>query len=882
MSSLLIYSRLLILLTDGEGSNAPSLVPLQLFCALSFLVVQLLFPRHPQTFSTDGRPVDAEGSSSLLVRFSMVWCHSALDIAGKSDDLKTIPELGYEARASSQSVITVPSPQPYVWNRILIERLPLFVKQYTVVFMRAGFALGSPYCLKGLLKSLERSEHVTIEAWMWFAGIGASATVETIALNYTAWTQMSEICIPVKAQLFTSIFQKLLRRKGLKEQKNISKLVSETPDVINVLSADASSLSFYAAIAYLVPLRLFKFVLAVWFLYRLLGWKSTFTAVVATLACFSGHHSTVKQTNVARQKVRSSRDRTTSALKEALSSLHEIKFSSLELQWETHIDSLREQELRELSYSRTAATIRGIWYTAAPFIVIVSVLCTYLYSGGYLTPSVVFPMITVLHQLQETLSFIPTALKDYFYSSDTSGRIDKYLSSSEIELKIEPSPLGTVVFEDATITWPMDDFHKMRDSQKTETGPGRFLLQGLNLEFPFGELSIVSGKIGSGKSLLLSAILGEAELLQGHIKAPSAAGCSDCVAYVSQVPWLQSGTIQENILFGSPLDPDRYNTVVSSCALLPDFHALPDGDQAKVGLRGVKLSGGQRTRVSFARALYSSAKLLVLDDIFSTLDTNVSKEILCTLTGELCKDRTRILVTHHVSLCLPYAKYVVHLENNTASYAGAPESVPQNIQHLETKEPLVSGSPSRSSFSNDKDVTKTIETRNTVQKKTPSKTPWHIYRSYFKTAGGLKSAIAFAFWIVASRLLNALSSYLLGHIKSHGKPLAASSELHTLQEDSTLLRSIATYAGTVALVIITTSFSKLQTDATALRAARVLFRQMIFTSLRMPLTWLDTTSIGAVLKDFTIDVRVVDETALTSLALFIDSAINVLVAIFIG
>lgn len=812
----------------------------------------------------------------------MIWCHSALDIAGKSDDLKTFPDLRYKARASSQPVITLTSPQPYVWNRILVERLPLFVKQYTVVFMRAGFALGSPYCLKGLLKSLESSENVTFEAWMWFAGIGASATVETLALNYTAWTQMSEICIPVKAQLFTSIFQKMLRRKDLQDEENRSKPASGIPDVINVLSTDASSLSFYAAIAYLVPLRLFKFVLAVWFLYKLLGWKSTLTAVVATLACFSGHHSTVKQANRAREKVRSSRDQTTRALKEALSSLHEIKFSSLELQWETHIDSIREQELRELSHSRTAATIRGIWYTAAPFMVIVSVLCTYLFSGGRLTPSIVFPMITVLHQLQETLSFIPTALKDYFYSSDTSGRIDKYLSSSEKELLIESSPSGTIVFQDATITWPIDNFHEIRDCKKTEAGPERFALKGLNLEFPCGELSIVAGKIGSGKSLLLSAILGETELLQGHIKAPSAAGCSDCVAYVSQVPWLQSGTIQENILFGSPFEPERYNTVVSSCALLPDFHALPDGDQTKVGLRGVKLSGGQRTRVSFARALYSYAKLLVLDDIFSTLDPNVSKEILCTLTGDLCKGRTRILVTHHVSLCLPYAKYVVHLENNKASYAGAPESVPQNMQHLETKKLLASEFPSASPGSNDKEMTKTIETRETVEKKAPLKTPWHIYWSYFKTAGGLKSAIAFAFWIVASRLLNALTSYLLGHIKSNGTPLAASSELQILQANSILMRSIAIYAGTVALVIITTSLSKLQTDATALHAARVLFRQMIFTSLRMPLTWLDTTSIGEVLKNFTIDVRVVDEMALTSLALFIDSTINVLVAIIIG
>ncbi|KAM3462063.1 hypothetical protein MY5147_009871, partial [Beauveria neobassiana] len=878
MSSVLIVFRLLGNSPDRETSEVALLVPLQLFCAILCVLVQLSIPRRPQLFTNQGHAVDAESSSSVLVRYSMFWCHAALDIASKSDTLSTMPALNYETRASSQSVITVPSSRPYVWNRILVERFSTFVKQYIVVAMRAAFAFAPPYCLERLLQCLESSETVSSRAWMWFAGMGASAIVETVASNHTAWAQMSEIGMPVKAQLIDSIFRKQLRKKDCREEKPVSKRESQLPDVINVVSADSDALSFYAAIAYILPFRLFKFLLAVLFLYWLLGWQSTLAAVVATLACFSAHRSTVKQTNAARKTLRSSRDRTTAILKEAFVSLREIKFSSLESQWESHIDAVREQELRDLSWSRTAVTIRGIWDTAGPFLVVIAALCAYMYTGGDITPSIVFPMINVLYQLQDTLSFVPTALNDYFHSIDTSGRIDTYLASAEQPLLVEPSPSGNIIFEDVTISWPSDHINEVGDD-------ARFSLQNLNMEFPFGELSIVSGKTGSGKSLLLTGILDEAELVQGHIKAPSAQSCPNSVAYVAQVPWLHSGTIQENILLGSPLERERYNRVIAACALVPDFHALADGDQTQIGRRGIKLSGGQRTRVAFARALYSSAKTLILDDIFSTLDTQVSKEIICALTGEICKGRTRVLVTHHVSLCLPFAKYLVHLENNKVVYSGAPESAPKNILHMEAEDAKgirTSGPASASSTLSHTGAATKFGTGDAIERKTASKSEWNYYRSYFIAAGGIQFGATFALLLVVSRLLNALTSYLLGRLKSHGPSRTASSELSTPQEDPTLFYSISLYIGAVALVIITTSLSKLHTDASTLRAARVLFRQMTFTVLRMPLIWLDATPVGAMLKAFTVDVRSVDELVLATLASFIDSAINVLTAICIG
>ena len=144
-------------------------------------------------------------------------------------------------------------------------------------------------------------------------------------------------------------------------------------------------------------------------------------------------------------------------------------------------------------------------------------------------------------------------------------------------------------------------------------------------------MSVISGKTGSGKSLFLASILGEADLLAGHVKVPRApsseerfdyrANKSDwvidsAIAFVAQIPWIENATIKDNILFGLPYDSGRYKKVLNCCALEKDLGLLPDGELTDIGANGINLSGGQRWRISFARALYSRAGIIVLDDIF--------------------------------------------------------------------------------------------------------------------------------------------------------------------------------------------------------------------------------------------------------------------------
>lgn len=84
------------------------------------------------------------------------------------------------------------------------------------------------------------------------------------------------------------------------------------------------------------------------------------------------------------------------------------------------------------------------------------------------------------------------------------------------------------------------------------------------------------------------------------------------IAYVQQTPWLQKAAIRDNIIFGEPYRPRRYEKVLLSCALKEDIELMPNGDQTVIGTNGINLSGGQKQRIAIARALYSSANVVIL------------------------------------------------------------------------------------------------------------------------------------------------------------------------------------------------------------------------------------------------------------------------------
>ncbi|KAJ5848775.1 hypothetical protein N7455_012732 [Penicillium solitum] len=379
-----------------------------------------------------------------------------------------------------------------------------------------------------------------------------------------------------------AIFSKALRVQDSKD-------AGDKPAAINLISSDTLSFSKFTAINYILPFSCIKFLFAVLFLLRLMGWPSTVMAVVATIGMVPIHSRVLEQELAAKRRLAVARDRKSNATTEALQALRQIKFSALETQWEERIQLCRQEEMVEMRKSFLAINIRSVWKVASPFIVVAAAICSYAYTQNEVSSSIIFTMIELLPHIQGTVGMVPMVLQDYFAARSNARRIETFLKAPEMKGVLDESLTGRVSFRNARIAWPSDQ--KQNHQGKQASLPGQFALHGLNTEFPVGELSVLHGETGSGKSLVLAAILGEVDLLSGRIEVPS---LKQSVGFVSQTPWLQNATVKDNILFGSALDETRYRKVLRACALETDLAALANGDETYIGLRGVKLSGGQR------------------------------------------------------------------------------------------------------------------------------------------------------------------------------------------------------------------------------------------------------------------------------------------------
>ena len=314
------------------------------------------------------------------------------------------------------------------------------------------------------------------------------------------------------------------------------------------------------------------------------------------------------------------RDQKMVVITEALQGIRQIKFSAQEQQWQEKIGKKRDEELATQWRVFCLDTILiSIWILGPVMLSAVS-LAVYSVLNGGLSASVAFTSITIMGSMEVSLAVLPELIADSLEAWVSIKRIDEYLKAPERDPYIIANEV--IDFENASIAWPSDS---------QEEDPERFALKNINVRFPDKELSVISGKTGSGKSLFLAAILGEADLLGGNVKVPQApsseerfdykANKSDwiidsAIAFVAQIPWIENATIKDNILFGLPYDSGRYRKVLKCCALEKDLDLLPDGELTDIGANGINLSGGQRWRISFARALYSRAGILVLDDIF--------------------------------------------------------------------------------------------------------------------------------------------------------------------------------------------------------------------------------------------------------------------------
>ena len=363
-----------------------------------------------------------------------------------------------------------------------------------------------------------------------------------------------------------------------------------------------------------------RLLVSIGFLGKLLEWQPLLAGVVGFLLTLPLNIWSSKRSTVAQAQLMNTRDRKLMMLTEALQGIRQIKFSAQEDQWQARIGIIRQAELSMQWLILCYETALICCWVLGPVILSAIALAVYATLHGELSASVAFTSITIFSLLEFSLAVLPQFVAMGTETWVSLRRIENYLRSPEKEDYVTADT--QICFDKATLSWPLDG---------AQYNSHRFKLEDISLQIPEKKFTVVSGPTGSGKSLFLTSLIGEADLLSGRVRAPKPPSIKDrfdhiahkgdwiiesAMAFVAQISWIENATIQENILFGLPYQADRYEKVIDHCALKQDLDNLPDGDMTELGLDGINLSGGQKWRIAFARALYSRAGILVLDDLF--------------------------------------------------------------------------------------------------------------------------------------------------------------------------------------------------------------------------------------------------------------------------
>ncbi|XP_076457523.1 multidrug resistance-associated protein 1-like isoform X2 [Babylonia areolata] len=354
------------------------------------------------------------------------------------------------------------------------------------------------------------------------------------------------------------------------------------------------------------------------------------------------------------------KDERVKMMNEVLNGIKVLKMYAWEPSFEDKIRALRDREVKLLRTAAILNTISNFCWICSPVLVTLAVFLTYVQTNGShrLEPDVAFVSLTLLNILRQPVNMLPSFLSDMVQAHVSLCRIRDFLSGEDIngfEVTRNRSAVSAVHIENGWFTWD------------TRASPA---LQNISLKIPCGKLTAVVGTVGAGKSSLLAAILGEMKKVKGEVTVKSD------VSYLPQEPWIQNCSFRDNIVFGHIFNERWYRKVIRACALKADIDLMPGGDIAEIGEKGVNMSGGQKQRLSLARAVYHNADLLLFDDPLSAVDTHVGKHIFKKVFSSVgvLKHKTRVLVTHAVHF-LPSVDYIIVMDGGHVTQAGSYEDL---------------------------------------------------------------------------------------------------------------------------------------------------------------------------------------------------------------
>ncbi|OSD04422.1 multidrug resistance-associated ABC transporter [Trametes coccinea BRFM310] len=659
----------------------------------------------------------------------------------------------------------------------------------------------------------------------------------------------------------------------------------------NLVTTDLSNLVDGRDFLFIILYAPAQIIVSIIFLYEILGW-SAFVGLVTIILLFPipGYIASLIQ-NVQTEKMKKT-DARVQDVTETMNVIRMIKLFGWEPKVTEQLTKKREDELKYIKKYKILELINGNINYVIPVVTMVATFVTYtIIMGKELTASRVFSSMSVFDVLREQLHVISGLLPSMIQAKVSLDRVSEFLNETELldefnekdaaaaEMVVPPrtTERDVIGIRAAAFTWS-----NQNDGTMTP-GPNRRNFT-LRIEddviFKRGKFNLIVGPTGSGKTSLLMALLGELHYIptgpDSFVSLPRSGG----VAYAAQESWVQNETIRDNILFGAPYDEERYNKVIYQCALKRDLTLFEAGDKTEVGEKGLTLSGGQKARITLARAVYSNAEILLLDDVLAALDVHTARWIVdkC-FKGDLLRGRTVLLVTHNVAMASPIADHVVSLgtDGRIASQGTLSKVLAKDEKLLaelseEEKELKKADAEVDHVDPDDEAAPKKADGKLVVAEEiAEGRVSWPALRLYLSSMGGTH---AFIFWLsvvgflVICELTAILQTYWLGYWAQQYEDRD--------QADVNVFFYLSVYNVLLTLGVVAYCVSFLVHLYGSLRASRSIHTTLLQSVLHSTLRWLDKTPTSRIITRCTQDIQCVDGPLATKLGWVIELTVSML------
>ncbi|SHO75886.1 Similar to S.cerevisiae protein YBT1 (Transporter of the ATP-binding cassette (ABC) family) [Malassezia sympodialis ATCC 42132] len=834
--------------------------------------------------------------------------------------LAVIPQLPLEFRSSSIVVHT--RTDSHARTSSLQYRLWIAIRRYIRVqlglsFCRSCLRVAPIACLNQLIGFMAQRDRAKalgeplppMHMGILWAILMFVLQMTEFLLEINVFQSGRSAAIQMRAYLSTELFSKILRRRTHYAAASDNRSDGITDGhIASLLSVDTARIETALALLHqpLVDYPLTILFCSI-YLFRLLGLSALVgLSVLAITAPLQTHLS--KKLVKIQDHILHATDARLNLANEVLMCIKTVKFFAWEQPFLDRMQQTRARELRSLAWNNMINVIYNFIFVGVPMFVTLVAFGSYTYVFGHqLTAQTAFTSLSILTTLRMPLSDLPELIVQLLGTAVSLRRIRTFLDMEETDkynqLDNSPNePLTEIGFDKATFSY----FHR---------DPIAPVLMDLDCRFPVGKLSIVIGPVGAGKSSLLLAMLGELNQCSGHVQLPSSLTRSqlridsnmqltESVAYCSQSPWLLGTSVRENILFGTEYDDERYHEVLRACALEPDLDILEFHDETEVGEKGTSLSGGQKARIALARAFYSHAKHILIDDALSAVDAHTAKHLHqhC-FQGPLSRGRTIVLVTHATALLMPTAAYVVVLNKGRVVAQGAPtdddvmKHMPEVLAYPvdnqgssnDTPEALEERKKNAEARRSMKDIGANAES---IQRRIKGLSLYWIYiRSVSK-----RGSVAVGLWLT---LLTLYSSVRAADVSSNSWLKQWASSYDQVDEsmqamlqawravrqptpDGDLtLYYLSNYVLLVCLFVLFSTLRDLVQYFIALHTSQLLYARMLGSLLNARPRFFDITPIGRIMNRLSKDVETVDQEMTTSLRMMLESSVTLIAIISI-